>query len=83
MNGTLKYCMKFVLKLFTFHGMKNNHYVILLFCILPNKEKETFIRLFNFINNMYEELNLLFRPEAFVVVFEDSIHLATCPNKWM
>ncbi|KAE9525669.1 hypothetical protein AGLY_014196 [Aphis glycines] len=45
-NGTLTYCAKYFLQLFTIHIFKNGHYVPLVYFLLPDKYKDTYARSF-------------------------------------
>ena len=76
MDGTFEFCTQFFTQFFTIHGMNNGHFIPLLFCLLPDKKKETYTNLFNLVKNLCNERNLFFRPQAFIVDFEDSIHRA-------
>lgn len=83
MDGTFKYCTKFWLQLFTIHGIENGRYVPLIFCLLPNKQEETYCILFRTIREKCLEQHLCFQPNHFVVDFERAIHNAirvTWPN---
>lgn len=37
LDGTFEYCPKLFTQLFTLHGYFNNHYISLVFALLPNK----------------------------------------------
>ncbi|CAI6349412.1 unnamed protein product [Macrosiphum euphorbiae] len=45
MDGTFNYSDKYYTQLYTIHGIKNGVYIPLMFCLLPNKEKKTYIAL--------------------------------------
>lgn len=76
MDGTFTYSTAFFTQLFTIHGLKNGHYVPLVFCLLPNKAASTYEAAFRLIVNKCLEHGLTFYPERIVVDFEISIHLA-------
>ena len=40
-DGTFKYCPTFFMQLYTIHGMVNG-YMPLVYCLLPNKTKDTY-----------------------------------------
>lgn len=42
MDGTFNYCEKYYTQLYTIHGIKNGIYIPLMFCLLPNKEKNIY-----------------------------------------
>jgi hypothetical protein len=48
-DGTFQYCSNFFFQMFTLHGFKNGHYVPLIFCLLPNKTAETYIKVLQLI----------------------------------
>lgn len=73
MDGTFKYCPRFFLQMFTIHGLKNGHYIPLIFCLLPDKSFETYLFTLRYIVN---KCNLLFSPKFVTVDFEISIHKA-------
>jgi hypothetical protein len=47
MDGTFEFCTKFFGQLFTIHALCNEVYVPVVFCLLKNKSKSTYLRLFN------------------------------------
>lgn len=71
MDGTFKYCPRFFLQMFTIHGLKNGHYIPLIFCLLPDKSIETYTYTLRCIVN---NCNLLFSSKYMTVDFEISIH---------
>lgn len=84
MDGTFSYCTKYFLQMFTIHGLKNGHYVPLLFSLLPDKRTNTYLDLLSLLkSNIFSEFNLLFNPSEVYVDFEKAIHQAvnsTWPN---
>jgi len=42
MDGTFNYYDKYYTQLYTIHGIKNEIYILLMFCLLPNKEKNMY-----------------------------------------
>jgi DNA-binding protein Fis len=74
MDGTFEYAPKHSLQMFTIHGFSNGVYVPLVFCLLKDKKKETYI---NAIKSVQEEClkrRLQLQPRWIVVDFEQSIH---------
>jgi len=55
-DGTFKSCPKLFMQLFTIHFINNNHYILLVFCLFPDKRKETYMQNFQI---LYDELNNL------------------------
>jgi hypothetical protein len=76
MDGTFDYAPKHFVQMFTIHGIKNGHYVPLVFCLLPNKSKESYSKTFDIIKSKCTMLRLNFEPREVVVDFEESIHKA-------
>lgn len=76
MDGTFNYCTKFYTQMFTVHGLKNGHYIPLVFCLLPNKLTETYSNLFKILKSKCEEINLALQPRTVTVDFEKGIHNA-------
>ena len=68
-DGTFKCCTKFFLQMFTIHILKNGWYAPLVFCLLPNKNKESYIRAFSIIRE-WVTASIVFAD------FEHAIHLA-------
>lgn len=82
MDGTFSFCTKFFLQLFTIHGQKNGHYVPLIFCLLPDKNKNTYSKLFlGLINQITTNFGLNWNPKEVYADFEIGIHLAL-KNVW-
>jgi hypothetical protein len=80
MVGTFNYCTQFFCQFFTIHGVKDGHYIPLLFCLLPDKRAETYKKMFNLILN---ECKLSVNIYEVVMDFEKAIHKAveeTWPN---
>jgi hypothetical protein len=73
MDRTFKYCPRLFLQLFSIHGLKNGHYIPLIFCLLPDKSIETYKYTLHCI---VDKCNLLFSPKYVTVDFEISIHKA-------
>lgn len=76
LDGTFNFCTKFFTQLFTLHCLMNGHYVPVVFCLLPNKTKETYVLLFNSVICKCKELGLTFHPDKVVADFEIAIHEA-------
>jgi hypothetical protein len=74
MDGTFDYAPMLLVQMFTIHGKKNCHYVPLVFCLLPNKSKESYSNTFDIIKSKCTMLRLNFEPREVVVDFEESIH---------
>lgn len=75
-DGTFKCCLKYFLQLFTLHIFDNGHYIPLAFCLLPNKDTETYAEAFRLIKERCEEMQVAFNPRRVIVDFEKGIHRA-------
>lgn len=77
MDGTFTYCTKFFLQLFTIHGFENGHYVPYMFCLLKNKQSQTYETLFTLLKSkILRDFSLNFYPNEVFVDFEKAIHNA-------
>ena len=74
MDGTFKYCAKFFFQLFSIHGLRNGHYIPLVFCLLPNKQVATYITLFNSLLSLSNDQHIFLNPQKIVVDYEMAIH---------
>lgn len=81
MDGTFQYCTKYFCQLFTIHGFKNNFYIPLVYCLLPNKHTTTYQKVFELIISKCVEFDLVIQPKRIVIDFELAIHNA-CIETW-
>ena len=63
MDGTFEYCTKFFKQLFTLHGIKNGHYIQLVYALLPDKTTQSYK---NFIDELLG-ICPTFKPKVIVV----------------
>lgn len=77
MDGTFSYCTKYFLQLFTIHGLRNGHYIPLVFCLLRDKKEDTYKKLFRKLIDTCKDKNWNLLPEQIVIDFEIGIHNAT------
>lgn len=75
-DGTFKSCPIQFTQLFTIHGMKNNNYIPLVFCLLLDKASTTYEASFQLIISECQKLNLCFDPKTVFADFEMAIHVA-------
>jgi len=73
MNGTFKYAARFFMQIFTIHGIKNGHYILLIFCLLPDKHMNTYMDTFKFIVDKCSTMNLHLLPKGVTTDFEMAI----------
>ncbi|KAF0689244.1 MULE domain-containing protein, partial [Aphis craccivora] len=67
---------KLFLPTFTIHGLVEESYIPLVFSLLPNKETETYVRLFEHTINSCAQYQLTFSPDEVFIDFEIAIHTA-------
>jgi len=73
MDGTFDYSARFFSQFFSIHGYFNGYYVPLVFCLLPNKCKQTYTYVFRVISKKCKDLGLNFSPTNITVDFERAI----------
>lgn len=73
-DGTFEYCPRFFTQLFTILGLKNDYYVPLVFCLLPNKTSFTYYHAFKYIKEECDKLNYTLSPNIINADFETAIH---------
>lgn len=74
MDGTFDYCTKFFLQLFTIHAYSNDIYIPVAFCLLPNKGKLTYTKLFKSLQQSCSQNGCSLNMKTVVVDFERAIH---------
>ena len=62
MDGTFEYCPKLFTQLFSLHGLCNDHYIPLLFALLPDKKTSTYVNLFKNIIHLCNARELSLKP---------------------
>ncbi|KAE9539653.1 hypothetical protein AGLY_004905 [Aphis glycines] len=70
MDGIFDYSAHFFLQFYSILGYLNGYYVPLVFCLLPNKCKQTYIYVFRTISKKCKDLGLNFSPANITVDFE-------------
>jgi len=68
-DGTFEYCAKHFNQLFSIHGYKDNSYVPLVFYLLHDKQKETYIKTLKSITLYCSDHGLQFKPTQVTVDF--------------
>lgn len=76
LDGTFQYAPKFFLQLFTVHGLKNNHYVPLVYFLLPDKKTDTYKQSFTYLQEEAKKCGFQFSPKTVTADFETAIHKA-------
>lgn len=81
MDGTFKFCVPFFYQLFTIFSYTSDQYIPLVYCLLENKTKISYVQCLKFIKEECAQINLCFEPKNIVVDFEKAIH-AACVDIW-
>lgn len=74
-DGTFKYCTKLFLQLFSIHAYRNGVFVPVVFCMLPNKNEDTYTATWEILSEKCLSLNKCLQPKLIVIDFETSINL--------
>jgi len=75
-DGTFKSCQSQFTQLFIVHGIKNNNFKPLVFCLLLDKASTTYKASFQLIISVCQKCNLCFNPKTVFTNFEKAIHVA-------
>jgi len=73
-DGTFKYCTKFFHQLFSIHAYRNGVFVPVVFCLLSNKNKDTYLAIWEILQEKCSSLNKCLQPTTLVIDFETAIH---------
>lgn len=77
MDGTFKSVPNIFCQLYTIHGMPFKGVMIpLVYCILPNKTRETYQRVFELLAQSSGNLNLMLQPRLIHIDFEEAVRRA-------
>jgi len=71
MDGTFTYCTKFFYQMYTVHGLLNDVYTPLVYCLLPNKSKDAYVTILEKLRDVE------IAPKEIYVDFEISMHKAS------
>lgn len=74
MDGTFQYAAKHFLQLFTIHCYSGSSYIPLVFSLMKDKKKETYLKILQCIQDECGRRQLSFKPKTLVIDFEQSIH---------
>lgn len=74
MDGTFEYASKHFLQMFTIHGYSDGTYVPLVFLLLKDKKKQTYIDALRILKVECRKRCLRLNPSKIVIDFEISIH---------
>lgn len=76
-DGTFDYAAQHFLQMFTIHVYTNNFYVPVAFCLLKDKSKRTYVKMFELLKQKCEDLGYNLIPKIMVMDFEQAIHTGT------
>uniref|UniRef100_A0A6P7FTH5 Uncharacterized protein LOC114330857 n=1 Tax=Diabrotica virgifera virgifera TaxID=50390 RepID=A0A6P7FTH5_DIAVI len=71
-DGTFEYCPKFFKQMFSIHGLKD-HYIPLVFFLLPNKQKHTYTLALKYLTEQVEKCNKKLALRTVFADFEEAI----------
>jgi len=72
-DGTFEYCTKHFNRFISIHGYKDNSYVPLVFCLLQDKQRETYIKSLKSITLYCSDHGLQLKPTQVTVDFEQGL----------
>ena len=75
-DGTFSTCPHLFYQIFTFHAFKHGKQFPLVYCLLPNKRRETYIRSFEIVKDKAQEMHLNLDPDVILSDFELTISQA-------
>lgn len=73
-DGTFKYCTTFFHRLVIIHAHLNGVFVPVVFCLLPNENKETYTAIWEILHEKCRSLNKCLQPRTLVIDFQLSTY---------
>ncbi|KAE9538197.1 hypothetical protein AGLY_006169, partial [Aphis glycines] len=73
-DGTFKYSTTFFHRLLIIHAHRNGVFVPVVFCLLPNENKEIFTAIWEILHEKCRSLNKCLQPRTLVIDFQTSIY---------
>ena len=73
MDGTFKVVPSLFYQLYTLHGMFEGEMMPLAYFLLPRKDEETYVRMFNLLRTLADSKGFVFRPPKFQIDFETAV----------
>lgn len=73
-DGTFKSCPKYFFQLYSIHGMKNGHFIPLVFALLPGKTEEIYRLMWTSLINICSSKNLVIKVPVIHVDFEYAMY---------
>ena len=74
MDGTFKFCPKHFYQLYTSLVYVNLHYIPVVYALLIDKHKETYVKLLTIISDKCRDMSLLFNPKTITDFQIESLH---------
>ena len=73
MDGTFYISPEIFSQMYTLHGFYRGQMIFFLYALLPNKTKQTYVRLFRLLINVSRANRLQFNPEEIFIDFEIAV----------
>ena len=73
MDGTSKVVQRIYSRLFTIHRLYRGFYIPLVYCLLPDKRRETYHEVFDTLRRKMAETNLVLNPTKLMLDFESGL----------
>ena len=73
MDGTFKSTPSLFDQLYTMHGIYREHVIPLVYCLLPDRKRTTYFRVFEILKRRLAELDLVLEPDTVISDFEKAI----------
>ena len=73
MDGTFKVVPRIYSQLFTIHGLYRGFCIPLVYCLLPDKRRETYYEVFDTLRRKMAETNLVLNPTKLMLDFESGL----------
>ena len=73
MDGTFKAAPRLFSQLYSVHAVVHEHVVPVLFCLLPDKQRATYHRMFDIVKGKMAALNLHLNPATIMSDFESGM----------
>ena len=74
MDGTFKAAPRVFTQLYTIHAVYRDHVVPVVYCLLSNKTRATYHRVFDILKGAMATLGLVLNPETTMSDFESGMH---------
>ncbi len=76
MDGTFKIAPRLFSQLYSVHDVYREHVVPVLYCLLPDKSRATYHRMFDIVRGKMAALNLPLNPQIIMSDFESGMSMS-------